>query len=183
MENRIISGKIRIVFVSNYYNHHQVALSEALCAVTEGNYCFIETDVMSEERKKLGYGMKQYPSFVIQSCEFVQRRTEIQKMIDDADLVILGSAPDGLLNNRLSQGKLTFRYSERMFKNLPGVANPPTYCEELLAVRPPQERVHALRQRLYGCGLRKGTYIRWKDLSVGLLPRGQGAGLGRTLCP
>ena len=47
---------MKIVFVSNYYNHHQSAVSMALDKLTNGQYTFIQTEPMSEERLKLGYG-------------------------------------------------------------------------------------------------------------------------------
>ena len=45
---------MRIVFLSNYFNHHQSALSDALWRETEGQYLFIEGHTMPEERKQLG---------------------------------------------------------------------------------------------------------------------------------
>ena len=46
---------MKIVFLSNYYNHHQAHISEAFYKITGGSYRFIETGTISEERKKLGY--------------------------------------------------------------------------------------------------------------------------------
>ncbi|MGN1062362.1 MAG: hypothetical protein ACI4RO_04465, partial [Candidatus Scatosoma sp.] len=57
---------MKIVFVSNYYNHHQAPLSEAFYKQTSGEYAFIATGRMSLERRKLGWGEK-LPSFVLES--------------------------------------------------------------------------------------------------------------------
>ena len=54
-----------IVFLSNYYNHHQAPFSEAMYRFTDGNYRFIATGEISEERLKLGYE-KNTASFVMQ---------------------------------------------------------------------------------------------------------------------
>ena len=70
---------MRIVFVSNYYNHHQAPLSETFYKKTEGNYYFIQTMPMEEERKKMRWG-EILPDFVIESYKDEQsygRKLEI----------------------------------------------------------------------------------------------------------
>ena len=109
--------KMNVVFLTNCYNHHQSAMAEALWNETCGEFHFIETEPMTQERKNMGWGEKDYPSYVITYDCYREKRHEVQNIIDSADVVIMGSAPDELLLNRLSDGKLTFRYSERMFKN------------------------------------------------------------------
>lgn len=107
---------MKIVFVSNYYNHHQAPFSEAISSLPEVQYYFIETGVMSDERKKLGYGMERVPSYVIQNEAYISKKAEFQSLIDNADVVIFGSAPDDLLKNRHKRNVLTFRYSERLYR-------------------------------------------------------------------
>ncbi len=46
---------MKLVFVSNYINHHQIPLSEELFKLTDGSYRFIQTEPMEEERIKLGW--------------------------------------------------------------------------------------------------------------------------------
>ncbi len=103
---------MKIVFLSNYYNHHQSSLSKELYRLTDGSYRFIATEHIPEERLRLGYG-KETEGFVLQYEEQVQ---ECQKLIDEAEIVIWGSAPYELLKNRLKNKKLVFAYSERIFK-------------------------------------------------------------------
>lgn len=107
---------MKIVFLTNCYNHHQAPLAEALWNKTNGDFCFIETQQMTQERKNMGWGEKNYPSYVVPYDCYKSKKHEIQKVINNADVVIMGSAPDELLLERLSHRKLTFRYSERMFK-------------------------------------------------------------------
>lgn len=107
---------MKIVFLTNCYNHHQAPLAEALWNETKGNLCFIETKPMTQERKNMGWGEKSYPKYVITHDCYIRKKHEMQTIIDNADVVIMGSAPDALLLQRLKHGKLTFRYSERMFK-------------------------------------------------------------------
>ncbi len=104
------------VFVSNYYNHHQAPISKAMSCLTGDKYTFIETQPMESGRKNLGWGVDNYPPYVLQSYISNEAENECIKLINDADVVIFGSAPKHLIKKRLSQGKLIFRYSERIFK-------------------------------------------------------------------
>lgn len=107
---------MKIVFVSNYYNHHQAPLSEEFFSQTNGNYIFIQTMPMEEERKLLGWG-ECLPSFVIESYKDNETYKRCLDIIYSADVVIVGSAPEKMIHKRIKSNKLTFRYSERIYKN------------------------------------------------------------------
>ena len=106
---------MKIVFLSNFYNHHQAFISRKLYELTDGNYRFIATASMPEERKKLGY--REYvESFVLQYEEGAENSEDIFGWIDSADFLIFGSAPEKLLKNRKKNKKYIFRYSEHPLK-------------------------------------------------------------------
>ncbi len=102
-----------ILFISNYFNHHQKPFSDFMYKNTNKNFVFIETAEISEERKKLGWGYNNYPNYVIK----YQNVQEINEIIDKADIVIIGSAPIKLVKNRIKKNKIVFKYSERPLKN------------------------------------------------------------------
>lgn len=104
---------MKIVFLSNYYNHHQAFLSLQLNSMCD-DYMFIETGEMLEERKNMGYSLITRPKFVYKDNDF--EKNELIKLIVDADVVIIGAAPDYLIKERIKMKKLIFRYSERIFK-------------------------------------------------------------------
>ncbi len=104
-----------VVFVSNYFNHHQEPLSNSLHELTKGQYRFITTGQMSEERRKLGYGTEEKAYVLDYNRE--ENREDCLDLINNADVVIFGSAPEGLFRNRLTAGKLTFMYFERLYRN------------------------------------------------------------------
>lgn len=106
---------MRIVFVSNYFSHHQKSLSDDMNSRVD--YNFIETGKMSEERKKLGWAMKDIPSYVIKNDDYESNREHYQELINNADIVIIGSAPYELIKKRIKNKKLTFIYSERIYKS------------------------------------------------------------------
>lgn len=107
---------MRIVFVSNYFNHHQKPLSDALFYTQGIEYYFISTSKMSEERRKLGYNEGNAPDYVKYTYTNDKEKSECQTLINQADVVIYGSAPYEMIKPRLKKGLLTFMYNERIFK-------------------------------------------------------------------
>lgn len=108
---------LKLVFVSNYYNHHQASLSRAMYEQTDHRFAFIETEPMSEERIAMGWGEKEKPSYVFSAYESKDQWQKCQKVINEAEVVIWGSCPFSMIRPRLRKKKLTFAYSERIFKN------------------------------------------------------------------
>ena len=90
-----------IVFVSNYFNHHQKPFSDAMDELTEHNYYFIATEEMTEERKQLGWGMEDFPPYVKDINRNREEQAECVRLIDEADVVLFGSMPEKLLKNRI----------------------------------------------------------------------------------
>lgn len=107
---------MNVVFLSNYFNHHQKPISEELYKLLGNDYCFIETTSISEWRKQLGWGIDQMPSYVILNDEFNKNKEKYERIICDADVLITGAAPTGLLQKRIQEGKLIIKYSERFLR-------------------------------------------------------------------
>lgn len=106
---------MRITFVSNYINHHQLPLCMALMEENEVDFTFLQTEPMTEERKNMGWDES------LSKLSFVKlyyEDTEGSKaLIMDSDVVIFGGAEDeSLIIPRLEKGKFTIRYSERIYK-------------------------------------------------------------------
>lgn len=108
---------MKIAFVSNYLNHHQLPFSLSMLEKKGIEYFFIATEKIPEERLKLGYeDMNSKYSFVIETYKNLTEEDRAVKIINESDVVIIGSAPEKYIKERLKQDKLTFRYSERIFK-------------------------------------------------------------------
>lgn len=107
---------MKVVFVTNYYNHHQSELAKALDRITGGSYLFVATSDIPEERKKMGYGYEDVPEFVRFANESEEEYQKCKQEILKAEAVIVGSAPRDIYYDRLKAGKLTFFYSERIYK-------------------------------------------------------------------
>ena len=105
-----------VVFVSNYFNHHQKYLSDSFYELLGDGYVFIETIPMEAERISLGW--KRYDEkYIVRAFDNVDEKKKAIKLINDADVVIIGSADDDYIASRMKSNKLIFRYSERPFKN------------------------------------------------------------------
>ena len=52
---------MQVVFVSNYFNHHQLSFCDALYELLEGSFCFLQTQPMEEERVKMGWQAEERP--------------------------------------------------------------------------------------------------------------------------
>ncbi len=110
---------MKIVFISNFYNHHQKPVADELFSMMGDDYSFIETEKISEERFNMGWGRDEKPTYVLQNYLDQSAKENCQRIIDEADVVIIGSAPRALVETRLKNKKLTFYYSERPYKIKP----------------------------------------------------------------
>ncbi|MBQ6425541.1 MAG: glycosyltransferase family 4 protein [Clostridia bacterium] len=105
----------QVVFLSIYFNHHQKPLSDALYRLTGGSFRFVETQLMGEFRRKLGYVETERPDYVIRALT-KQEQMALCKTVEEADVVLMGHAPEFMLKDRIRSGKIIFRYSERPLK-------------------------------------------------------------------
>lgn len=112
-----IGEDIVVVFFSNYLNHHQIPLCEALYRKTQKEFRFVATSEMSDERKKLGYKSYDEEPYLLDVNKSAENHELALKLGYEADIVIIGSAPDIYIEKRLADNKMTFRYSERFFRN------------------------------------------------------------------
>lgn len=65
---------------------------------------------------ELGYKQLTDPRFVLMAHEGERQMKEAVRLINGADVVIAGAAPDEMLTERMKSGKPVYRYSERPFK-------------------------------------------------------------------
>lgn len=106
----------KIVFVSNFLSPHQKPFCDEMNRLCEDDFCFVATKPMNDERKGLGYSDLDNTSYVIKAYEDASKMAVAKNLIDEADVVIIGSAPDSLILHRMKLGKITFKYSERILK-------------------------------------------------------------------
>ena len=109
---------MKIVFLSNYLNHHQLPLCLAFSKLGDVDFTFIATTRTPQFRLRLGYhNMNEEYGFVLRTYESRMNVALAQTLCTEADVVITGVASDKFIEERLKTHKLTFRYSERVYKD------------------------------------------------------------------
>lgn len=117
---------MNITFVSNFLNHHQLPICNELIKREGINFCFVATQMVPEERINLGYkDMNATYSFVIEPYKSDIEKKKAIKKIENSDVVIIGSAPESYIKQRIKENRLTIKYSERILKkNVLEILNP-----------------------------------------------------------
>ena len=106
---------MRLLYLSDSFNHHQKPLADCLYEANGEGYKFVEMkQVLSEYRKNLGF--KEYD--VPYTIKYHGNEDLVDALIMEADAVICGEAPAWLIKKRIKAGKLTFRDDERRYKGL-----------------------------------------------------------------
>lgn len=108
---------MQITFFSNFLNHHQLPFCLEMMKHLGNQFTFVETEPIEQERLDMGYedmGEK-YP-FVLKSYKNDECYARALKIGFESDVVIIGSAPEIFIQERLRENKVTFRYTERVLK-------------------------------------------------------------------
>lgn len=106
---------MKVTFVSNYINHHQIPLAEELYAVLGEEYRFIQTEEMEEERVRMGWDAR--TESLPYLLKYYENETECKARIADSDIVVFGGTDDeSYITERLQAQKPVIRCSERLYK-------------------------------------------------------------------
>lgn len=106
---------MKVTFVSNYINHHQIPMSEYLYDALGEDYRFVQTEPMEEERRAMGWGggMDGLPWLV---CSYEQPEA-VRTLLDESDVVLFGGCEqEEWIHKRLQDNKPVLRYSERIYR-------------------------------------------------------------------
>lgn len=109
---------MKFVLLSNYLSIHQLPFCEYLYEQFGADFWFIATTRIEPTRLSQGYSdlNSKYP-FVIRAYESDAEKKKARQLTDEADVVVIGSAPLDYIQPRLRAGRLTFLYSERLYKS------------------------------------------------------------------
>ena len=110
-----MAGK-KLIFVSNYFNHHQKALAEEFVRIYGDDYAFVAMTPFNQKRLAIGYSDMNQAPFVVRAYESPEAEREARMLIDESECVIMGGMPVSVISSRLKQGKITFLQSERFLK-------------------------------------------------------------------
>ncbi|HEX3026352.1 MAG TPA: glycosyltransferase [Clostridia bacterium] len=152
---------MKITFFSNFFNDHQLSLCNALYRQLGQYFVFAATEPMSDERLQMGFEDigRNYP--YVEQLTGPDKFGRCLELASSSDVAIVGSAPKNIVQKRLKEGKLTFYYSERMFrKGLWQILKPRTFFELYRGI------VSQNRQNLYV--LCAGAYAAWDFNRLGV---------------
>lgn len=158
---------MKTVFVSNYFNHHQKPFCEEIYQRLGDDFTFISTSFMGEERKKLGYVQEEQPSYVFFAYGGDNHLEKAITLINNADVVMVGSAPNNLIEERIRQRKLILRYSERPFKRKASILKKIYHFINFRRMNLFQKNIYMLCASAYTAGdfesicLYKGRTYKW----------------------
>lgn len=115
---------MKVTFYSNFLTHHQIPFCLAMQKRLGDNFKFVSTMKIFQWRLDLGFeDLDQKYDFVVRSYESKEMYEEAKKLALESDVVIIGSTTDELIEERLKQDKLTFRYRARVFIFPDGICN------------------------------------------------------------
>lgn len=105
---------MKVTFVSNYINHHQIPFCMEMYERLGEGFAFIQTQPMEAERVELGW--QQNPDLPYVYYAYKEPKT-CSQLVMNSDVVIWGGVEDeSMLKPRLEAGKPVLRYSERLYK-------------------------------------------------------------------
>ncbi len=112
---------MKVTFYSNFLTHHQVPFCLAMQKILGDDFKFVSTIKIFQWRLDMGFKDldKEY-DFVIKAYENDEEYNKAKKLALESDIVIIGSITDELIEERLKQDKITFRYRARIFIFLDG---------------------------------------------------------------
>lgn len=104
-----------VTFISNYINHHQIPFSDACFGLLGEEYYFIQTRPMEKERLEMGWS-SQGEGLPYVHCLY-EEEERCRRLVRESDVLLAGwSGREDLVQERLNQGKLTLRVSERLYR-------------------------------------------------------------------
>lgn len=112
---------MKVTFYSNFLTHHQVPFCLEMQKRLGEDFKFVSTVKIFQWRLDLGFkDLDKDYDFVIRAYESDKMREKAKKLALESDIVIIGSTTDDLIQERLKQDKITFRYRARIFIFLDG---------------------------------------------------------------
>lgn len=118
---------MKIVFISNYLNHHQLPFCKAMLK-SDVDFHFIATEDLPDEQRELGYDDMNFKyDFVVRIYESEEMYNKALQLCDLADVIIVGSAPVDFVKKRINKHKLVYIYSERIYKKKCKIYKLPTH--------------------------------------------------------
>lgn len=107
---------MRLALFTNIPSHYQISLGRAFAAKLQGDYALVCWEAVGPERRKLGWDSDFSKDWLIKAWASEQEKQRAYEILRSAQVVVWGYAPKEEIRARIVQNKLTFCYTERIFK-------------------------------------------------------------------
>ena len=106
-----------LTYITCIPTHHQIPVGKALHDLLGNKFRMIFLNPVDEERLRMGWqDLSEKNDWIIRTWESESEKKQTIQWLNDSDVVVYGNVPVDLVRERIRAGKLTFRYSERLFK-------------------------------------------------------------------
>ncbi len=106
---------MKVVFVSNYINHHQIPFCNEMHRLLKGEFVFIQTQAMEAERVKMGWHEEMRPAYV--KCWYEEPERCRELVLQCGTALFGGTDDESYIQERLRSGKPVIRISERLYRD------------------------------------------------------------------
>ena len=108
---------MKTVFITNTLDHYHLPACEEAYKQLGSDFTFISTVPMEESKKQLGFtDYSTICPYAFNAWETEENYQKAKELCDNADMVIIGAEYEKFVEKRLLENKLTFFFSERLFK-------------------------------------------------------------------
>ena len=107
---------MKLTFFGNVLDYHQEGLAKAFYNILGDDYHFVAFSDLPNHRKEAGFKnlADEYP-FVVKAYT-PEGKEKTEELINNSDVVIIGAAPNDVIEKCVSKGIETYLFSERFFK-------------------------------------------------------------------
>lgn len=105
-----------LTFVTNLVHHHQLPVADEFYSLLGAEYHYIATDPLPEWLVKGGYDPSLERPYLVRTYESSEAMAKARHLIDESDVVIIGSAPAEWVYKRKKANMITFHYNERWLR-------------------------------------------------------------------
>ncbi|MCI6272320.1 MAG: glycosyltransferase [Erysipelotrichaceae bacterium] len=103
---------MKLLFISNFINHHQLPICNELFNILGNNFKFVACEEIPDDKLKLGYSNFELP-YLIDG----RNKEDVYPLLEEFDVLLAGSCPHEYMDYYIDRKKLIFIYSERIFKD------------------------------------------------------------------
>lgn len=110
---------MKVLFISNFINHHQAPIADEMYQLLNGDFHFVETMPMPNHMSNIGYADLSSKEYVIKAWENPSNLTYVKNLVVNSDVVLFAGGENlsyASIRAKSGDDKLTFDVSERWLK-------------------------------------------------------------------